>query len=668
MTLELLDAAVSTLGGSPREGQRRMAEAVSAALSQRHHLLVQAGTGTGKSLGYLVPALEHAVKSGRPVIVSTATIALQSQLVSKDLPALIAAAGDKLPRKPSFALLKGRSNFLCLQKLAGGYPDEAPPGTLFSQEVVDPGSGQNERLGDQVRRLREWAEETETGDRDHLDMPVTDRAWRQVSVTGSQCIGTSCPLVNECFSERNRAIAQEVDLVVTNHALLAINAFDELSIVPEHDAVIVDEAHELASRITSAVTLNLHPAALRSAQKVMRSLGVASSELETAADSYALALADLPEGRLSGGVPPRLQDALTLLEAQARRAARDVQEASDDPLLAGARKTARATLQEVTTLCRRVLEERESDVLWVSQSESGSRALYVAPLSIAYAVRDKILASKTLVMTSATLALGGNFEQPARQVGLFSEERRELTQLARSGESADKDCALWAGIDVGSPFAYNKQGILYLARHLPPPGRDGLHPDTLRHLCELISASRGGALCLFSSRRAAEEAADYARGVLDTPVFVQGEDGLNALVSAFRDDPHASLFGTLSLWQGVDVQGDSCRLVVMDRIPFPRPDDPLTSARQERITSQRGNAFMAISASHAALLMAQGAGRLIRSSSDRGMVAVLDSRIATKRYGSYLISAMPPLWRTYDAQAALAALHRLSAGMFAEKD
>lgn len=653
----LLAAAVSAVGGSPREGQTAMAEAVDTAMSGRRHLLVQAGTGTGKSLAYLVPALRQAVLSGRPVVVSTATIALQTQIVRKDLPRLVEALAPHLPRTPTFALLKGRSNYLCRHKMDGGYPVDADPGALFAEASADPSRGSGERLGDQVRRLREWSEETETGDRDSLADPVSDRAWRQVSVTGNQCLGSTCPMVSACFAERSREVAREVDLVVTNHALLAIDAFDRHGIVPDHDVVVFDEAHDLTARVTGAVTEALTPGQVRGTVRDLRGLGVAATALDDAGEELREALALMPDGRVIGALPDRLGDAVQTLRIEARTAHSDAKEAGDENALgtAGARKAVRTALQEILDVCERLGAPAEDDVVSVSHSPAtGRSSLQVAPLSVAGAMRGAILEERTVVLTSATLALGGRFEPPAGEVGLARAARTDPAEVP-----AREDRGAWAGLDVGSPFDYRRLGILYIARHLPAPGRDGPAPAMLDHLTELVDASGGGALCLFSSRRGAELAAEHVRARLDLPIGVQGEDSMGNLVRDFREDPDSSLFGTLTLWQGVDVPGEACRLVTIDRIPFPRPDDPLTAARQERIAAHGGNGFMGVSAQHAALLLAQGAGRLIRSHDDRGMVAVLDARLATARYAGFLRAAMPPLWGTTDPEVALGALRRL---------
>ncbi|EWS81237.1 ATP-dependent DNA helicase [Brachybacterium phenoliresistens] len=654
----LMARAIDAIGGSERPGQARMAEAVDVAMRERRHLLVQAGTGTGKSLAYLVPALHHAVTGERPVVVSTATIALQSQIIRKDLPRIVEALADHLPRRPTFALLKGRSNYLCKHKMEGGYPSDLEPGALFAESAAR-GGERGERLGDQVKRLRSWAEETDTGDRDSLEAPVSDRAWRQVSVTGNQCLGQTCPLVQSCFAERSREVAREVDVIVTNHALLAVDAFDRHGIIPEHDVVVLDEAHDLASRVTSAITEHLSPGMVRGAVRELRSLGVAATALDDAGEELRAALEEMPDGRVIGDLPARMSDALTTLRTEARGAHADAKEAGDESLAgtAGARKAVRSILQEIIDVCERAVTPDEDDVVAISRSDAtGRTSLTIAPMSVATALRGAILEERTAVLTSATLALGGRFEQPAGAVGLRAADRQDPDR--RGGA---RNASHWAGLDVGSPFDYPRQGILYIASHLPQPGREGPSLDMLDHLTELIEASRGGALCLFSSRRGAELAAEHVRARTDLPVGVQGEDSMSNLVRAFAADDATSLFGTITLWQGVDVPGRACRLVTIDRIPFPRPDEPLVAARQERISERGGNAFMSISAQHAALLMAQGAGRLIRTAEDRGMVAVLDPRLMTKRYGSFLVQAMPPLWQTRDPQVALQALGRLAA-------
>ena len=647
--LTLLDEAVAATGGQNRAGQRTMAAHVAQALELQRHLLVQAGTGTGKSLGYLVPALARVGESDQPIVVATATLALQAQIVNRDIPRLLQALEPRPESQAQVALLKGRNNSLCLHKLEGGYPEDEPD-ALFDM----PSS--TSRVGEEVVRLREWADRTETGDRDELKPGVSDRAWAQVSVSAAECLGRRCPLVEECFSEMARGRAAEADIVITNHALLAINAFEGMKVLPEHETVIIDEAHELVDRVTGAVSGSLTVAMVRRAARSVKKHSKADSgALEMAAGTLETAFEGLAEGLLKG-LDGRLLTAISAVNDAARTALSDTKPDGQD--VDAGLQMARSRVSEVHDMSSRILEASgEQDVLWISRqggwengryvaaSDTDPATLNIAPLSVGLQLRDGLFADRTVILTSATLTVGDSFDVAAGALGL-------------QGEGAPR----WTSIDVGSPFDYRKQGIMYVAGDLKPPGF-GVHEGQLERLRELCEASEGGALGLFSSKRAAERAAEYMREHSDLNILLQGESSLKALVEEFSEDVDSCLFGTMSLWQGVDVPGDSCRLVVMDRIPFPRPDDPIAQARTEAVNRHRGNGFMAVSAHHAAIRMAQGAGRLIRSVSDRGVVAVLDSRVATKRYGGFLMKAMPPMWSTQNKAAVTGALARLSASI-----
>lgn len=647
--LTLLDEAVAATGGQNRAGQRIMAAHVAQALELQRHLLVQAGTGTGKSLGYLVPALVRVGESDQPIVVATATLALQAQIVNRDIPRLLQALEPRPESQAQVALLKGRNNYLCLHKLEGGYPEDEPD-ALFDM----PSS--TSRVGEEVVRLREWADRTETGDRDELKPGVSDRAWAQVSVSAAECLGRRCPLVEECFSEMARSRAAEADIVITNHALLAINAFEGMKVLPEHETVIIDEAHELVDRVTGAVSGSLTVAMVRRAARSVKKHSKADSgAMEMAAGTLETAFEGLAEGLLKG-LDGRLLTAISAVNDAARTALSDTKPDGQD--VDAGLQMARSRVSEVHDMSSRILEaSAEQDVLWISRqggwengryvaaSDTDPATLNIAPLSVGLQLRDGLFADRTVILTSATLTVGDSFDVAAGALGL-------------QGEGAPR----WTSIDVGSPFDYRKQGIMYVAGDLKPPGF-GVHEGQLERLRELCEASEGGALGLFSSKRAAERAAEYMREHSDLNILLQGESSLKALVEEFSEDVDSCLFGTMSLWQGVDVPGDSCRLVVMDRIPFPRPDDPIAQARTEAVNRHRGNGFMAVSAHHAAIRMAQGAGRLIRSVSDRGVVAVLDSRVATKRYGGFLMKAMPPMWSTQNKAAVIGALARLSASI-----
>ncbi|WP_329075642.1 ATP-dependent DNA helicase [Streptomyces niveus] len=642
---ELLHAAVTAVGGVERPGQVTMAEAVAEVIDDNSHLLVQAGTGTGKSLGYLVPALAH----GERVVVATATLALQRQLVERDLPRTVDALSPLLGRRPEYAMLKGRSNYLCLHRLNEGVPQEEEDGLFDQFEAAAPTS----KLGQDLLRMRDWADETETGDRDNLTPGVSDRAWAQISVSSRECLGaTKCAYGAECFAEMARERAKLADVVITNHALLAIDAIEGAPVVPQHEVLIVDEAHELVSRVTGVATGELTPGqvnrAVRRAAKLVNEK--AADSLQTAAETFERLMELALPGRLEE-IPEDLGYALMALRDAARTvisamgATRDRSVQDEDAV----RKQALASVESIHTVAERIANGSEWDVVWYERHDRFGASLRVAPLSVSGLLREKLFNERSVVLTSATLKLGGDFNGVGASLGLAPE--------GTEGE----DVPQWKGIDVGSPFDYPKQGILYVARHLSPPGREGSRGDMMDELTELVEAAGGRTLGLFSSMRAAQAAAEELRGRLDTPILLQGEETLGELIKAFAADPATCLFGTLSLWQGVDVPGPSSQLVVMDRIPFPRPDDPLMSARQKAVEQAGGNGFMAVAATHAALLMAQGAGRLVRASGDRGVVAVLDPRLANARYGSYLRASMPDFWYTTDRNQARRSLAAIDA-------
>ncbi|WIM67261.1 ATP-dependent DNA helicase [Corynebacterium breve] len=645
-TTDLLSAAVESLGGAERPGQVAMAKAVTQALDKERHLAVQAGTGTGKSLAYLVPALRYAQANDTTVIVSTATIALQRQLVERDLPRLADALEPVMERRPTFAIQKGRSNYVCLHKLS---IDEEAPESLFDD------SGATSWLGQQVARVHEWAQDTETGDRDDLEPGVPDTVWRQVSVTSAECLGaTRCPHGEECFAEVAKRRTRDVDVVVTNHALLAIDALADINVLPEHDVVIVDEAHELDGRITSVATSEVSARTLSMSARRAGKLGATTEKdkLQDVIDDFTAAV-DLEEpGRWENisdsarGGFVAVRDALWRTRDAIARTPEG--ESTNDPERFAERENLKNHLQEQHDAIVRILEvfdeddpAAHDDVVWLERSERYGDTVAVAPLSVAGLLHDRLFGEQTVVLTSATLNVGGNFNAMAASWGL------------------PKDS--WDSLDAGTPFDPRKAGILYTAKHLPPPGRDGLAQETLDEIAGLITVAGGRTLGLFSSRRAAQQAAEAMRTRLPFDILVQGEDSTGALVEKFAVSENVCLFGTLTLWQGVDVPGRSLSLVIIDRIPFPRPDDPLLQARAQAADAAGRSGFMDVSATHAALLMAQGAGRLLRSVDDRGVVAVLDNRLVTKRYGSFLRRSLPDFWETTDPDVVRGALRRLVA-------
>ena len=698
---QLLAAAVGAVpGGSTRPGQEQMATAIAESIASGEHLLVQAGTGTGKSLAYLAPALTV----DGPVVISTATLALQSQLVEHDLPRLAKAVEPVLGRRPTFAVLKGRHHYLCLARLENS-TEEEPEDALFD---MGGGGGRPQpsgggvkwlgeagRLGKQIQRLRDWSMETGTGDRDELDPGVDDQSWRLVSMPARECVGAGrCPYGDECFAEASRVRAREADIVVTNHSLLAVDMLAGRHIVPPHKLLVIDEAHELADRVSSAAQAELTPESIdRAARRARPLLSPELAEtLTTAGDTLTVGLAEVPAGRLTTGLPGPLREACTLLDGATRAALEklgDVKGDDPDPVR---KQQAKAVLDELSKTAQRLLEEADHDVAWVEKPErpgSNRRALVVAPLSVAGTLATHLYDERTVVATSATLALGGRFDTVARALGLnpappapspgTGTPGRAVTPVrpvtpvragtpvrpgtpVRAGTGGRPATAGdgWRSLDVGSPFDYPKQGILYVAGHLPRPAASGLPAPAGEELLALMGALGGRTLGLFSSRRAATQAAELVRARTDLTVLVQGEESLPLLVRRFREDRSSSLFGVMSLWQGVDVPGDTCQLVVIDRLPFPRPDEPLAAARAAAVDASGGSGFASVSVPIAAVRLAQGVGRLIRSTGDRGVVAVLDSRLETARgYGAFLRNSLPPFWYTTRPDIARGALERL---------
>jgi ATP-dependent DNA helicase DinG len=690
----LLAAAVSGIGGAERPGQVTMAEAVGHAIDSGEHVAVQAGTGTGKSLAYLVPAARHAAAHGGAVVVSTATIALQRQLIDRDLPRLAAALEPLLGRAPTFAILKGRRNYLCVNRLRNGAADDP------QEELFDPRSVTE--IGRQVQRLQEWAARTDTGDRDELVPGVDERAWRQVSVTARECIGAQrCPFAAQCFAEMAREAAGQADIVITNHALLAIDALEDGFILPEHDVVIIDEAHDLVDRVTSVATAELSaPAVETAARRAGRQVEEGTANrLKDAGHGLEQVLAEGYGGRIDAMTEPlatslaAVRDAAGSCAAEIRTSAKKTE---DEPEQLAARRAALASLDEAHDAAERILDAFGAevavrpDVVWLDQpAERDSRrppTLRVAPLQVSGLLAEKVFGRRTVALTSATLSVGGSFVPLAHQWGLpqarpaapapapaepapadtgTSGTEPSDSEPGDTGTSDDDDARTphpmaWSGIDVGSPFDHPRSGILYVARHLPPPGRDGLPEQYLDEIQELITAAGGRTLGLFSSMRAARQAATELRDRIDFPLLCQGEDPTSQLISRFAGDEATCLFGTLSLWQGVDVPGRSLQLVIIDRIPFPRPDDPLASARQRAVAARGGNGFMSVAAAQAALLLAQGTGRLLRTVTDRGVVAILDPRLVTARYGDFLRASLPPFWTTTNPETVRGALRRLA--------
>ena len=601
-----------------------------------------------------MPALVH----GKKVLVATATLALQRQLVERDLPRIVPALEKVLGRTITFGIYKGVGNYLCLQKMNSENPD--PDGEL----VLELSS-----LGADAKRLHAWAKVPGvSGDRD--DAPDVDRrVWAANSLSGRECVGADvCAYGHQCFAALAKAKAQSADVVVTNHTLLAIEIVDSHPILPERDAVILDEAHEFMDRTTQAVTEELTgPRVSRAAAMARKHLpGKLSDAFTKAADAFDDAMDEYGQSvKFDTSLQGRLSELPSALESPIRKVRESAQaimqsigadeEIIDSDAIAE-RARVKGAVNEVSTTAGKLLKLGAGQVLWYEPTFS---TLHLAPLSVSSVLRNNLLTKTPVIATSATLTVGKGFDAMARNIGFVVGDDAD-TEV----EAGDVDPANVQMLDVGSPFDFANQGMLYLPKHLPEPGRDGPSIEALTELGELIDAAGGRTLALFSSWRGVEAADAHLRKVLaELPIKIITQkrgDAVGPLVERFIKDETSILLGTMSLWQGVDVPGAACILVAIDRIPFPRPDDPVMSARAAEIDAEGGSGFMQVSLPRAALMLAQGTGRLIRSEEDRGVVAILDSRIVTKRYGSTLLNSMPPLWRTSDAAIVKESLSRLA--------
>ncbi len=604
-------------GGQHRSGQVEMTKAVAQAIDDRFHLVARAGTGTGKSLAYLVPA----IVSGRTTVVATATKALQDQLAEKDLPFLDEHLGVR------WAVVKGRANYVCKQRLLELGNDR--------QMALEGVAARD--LDQQLDAIVEWAAETETGDRAELEIEPSAAAWGALSVSSDACPGASrCPSGDSCFAEAARSAAADADLIVVNTHLYGLHLASDGAILPEHDVVVIDEAHQLEDIISATAGVEL--SAGRFSDLSRRAAGIIADDelaakIAEAGDDLDDALESAGDGRLTLDHDDDIGRALDKGREAADRLMGALRNVRDDLDTDTAARKERA-LQAATTLITEIdhaYAMTDGDVAFVS-GPPNRRSLRIAPIDVGATLQETLWQLPTVVLTSATVP-----DVLPQQIGL--------------GEDA------FQFIDVGSPFDYETSALLYCAMDLPEPRSPDFEEAAQAELERLIVAAGGRTLALFTSWRAMENAVEALRPRLPWDVLAQGELPKPALLEAFRDDPEACLFATMSFWQGVDVVGDSLLLVVIDKLPFPRPDDPLLEARRDR--AGRG-AFRTVDLPRAAMMLAQGTGRLIRSEADRGVVAVLDRRLATnKSYRWDLLQALPPYRRTRDRTEVEDFLRRL---------
>ena len=600
---------------------RRIAEAI----EEGSHLVIRAGTGTGKSLAYLVPA----ILSGQRTIVATATKALQDQLAGKDLPFLV----EHLDHQFNFAVLKGRSNYVCRQRLdevAGSEAQQALDGLAETANA------------DELQAIAAWADTTETGDRADLPIQPTPATWAAVSVGSHECPGAvKCPRGGDCFSEKARSAAAGADVVVTNLHLYGIDVATDGMILPEHDLAILDEAHQTEDVLAQACGFELRGGRFTALVRNARSILTGSRAIEDV-NNLVGHLVDALAGHVGRRlVPADDGDLRSALELARSRLAGLRSELMNVPTTGPgdvAARRARA-LQTLGTLSGDVDAALNLDggpmpgakVAWV-EGRADRPVLHVAPVEVGEVLNQKLWGDRTVILTSATV--------PANLA-----DRLGMTDHPHRFE------------DVGSPFDFDRQALLYCATSLPDPREADYRAACHDEIERLAVAAGGRMLALFTSRRALDEAVEALRDRLPWTVLHQDDLPKPLLMARFAEDETSCLFGTKGLWHGIDVPGTSLSLVVIDRIPFPRPDDPLLSARRDLV----GNgAFREIDLPLAATELAQGAGRLIRTGDDIGVVAVLDRRLATNRsYRWDLLEAMPPMARTSDPREVVSFLEGL---------
>ncbi len=618
-----------------------MVAAVADAIARRRHLIVAAGTGTGKSLGYLVPALS----AGTRCVVATATKALQDQLALHDLPLVAGSIGGPV----HFAVLKGRSNYICRQRVAeiasGGDQLTLDDGSGGASDGGASGGGASGTVSRvlgpfarEIKRLADWSETAATGDRAELPFEPSHDAWAQVSVGPRDCPGASrCPAGQDCFAEAARARAARADVVVVNTHLYAAHLASGGDVLPPHDVVIFDEAHELEDVASSALGFDLAAGRVHALARAARPLLVDAGPLEAVGEAASLlgdTLAGHRGARLASPLAPDVADRLVVLRERIGTLIAAVRKVGDSA--AAQERSARRSriLQAGTVLVTeidQVLTLSDARVAWVEGPEHAPM-LRVAPVDVAALLAELL------------------WEAAEGPVGVLT----SATIPPRLGSRIGLSPTTFDEIDVGSPFDYPSQALLYCPLHLPDPRHAAFEAAMVGELVALLQAAGGRTLALFTSWRAMTAAAQAVAERVPWPVMSQSDLPKPALVARFAAEEQSCLFATMGFWQGVDVPGPACSLVTIDRLPFPRPDDPLLQARRERLGR---DAFSAIDVPRAATLLAQGAGRLIRRRSDRGVVAVLDVRLGKARYRWDLVRALPPMARTrhrHEVEAFLA--------------
>jgi len=629
--LDILDATVTGIGGEPRAGQRELTSAVADAIRNGHHLLAEAPTGSGKSLAYLAPA----IASGLRVVVATSTIALQSQLIDKDLPTLHRHSSVPF----TFALLKGRSNYVCRAKLRAA----AAPDALFEQPV---GAGFDKHLS----TLREFAEQSETGDRAALPDAIPNASWAAVSCTSTECPGAAeCADGDACFAEHAKEVARHVSVLVVNHALYCAHLSAGGTVLPEHDLVILDEAHSFADSATNAFAADLGADGLTRLTSMLAKTGVDKDSIDafTRASKALGSVLDERDGTIDVGADDRLVDVLTAAGESLSTASGKIDRDRGDY----AKRVSRLAHNRLTVL-RRLAAPAGDDVVW-AEKLGASRRLRVAPIAAGPALGRLLLDERPVIAVSATLGGDVPFIQVAGQIGFDPGAAPGAWTRDQDGKRCSGSGRGYVARETASSFDWRTQGLLYVARDLPEPRRGNAWVELAgQRVCKLVDAAGGRALVLCTSHANVKQFSELLRANTGHRVLTQGDADAGRLTRSFIDDETSVLVGTRSFWAGIDAPGVACVLVVIDKLPFPAPDEPLHAARRTRAERAGSNPFVTVDIPVAALVLAQGVGRLLRRHTDRGVVAVLDPRLATREYRAALLAALPPFRRSISLDEA----------------
>lgn len=611
-----------------RPAQIAMGKLVNRGFLEHVHVMVEAGTGTGKSFGYLVPA----VLSGQRVVISTATLALQEQLLTKDIPRVLAA----LDATARVVQLKGRNNYVCRDKL-----ERLRSRLVLAQTVED-------------QKLFAWADRTSTGDRAELSFVPHEALWREVDADADDCLMEACEFFGpeHCHQMHAREAARHADIVVVNHALFFSDLAMGGGIVAPYDYVVLDEAHQIEEWATAAFTASISRGGIaRLSQKMARAYlfnELLAADLAKAADEFAGALAERDgvaraATRYQFHENPRASELLEPLQRALYRVENWIAERwtksarspnAPEEALRRRRDLLLRLVVSFTQTIERLRLGGEDWICWVDRADdrSGSFAAHCAPSSVAELLREQLFEkTRCVVMTSATISTGGDFGYLRRQVGLESAPVDELV--------------------LESPFDFGRQAMLYLPEQRLNPKRPGFAQDAAALIEGVLEATRGRAFVLFTSLAVMQAVATSLGPRLPYAWRVQGQLPKGALLEWFRTEPHAVLFATASFWEGVDVIGSALSCVIIDRLPFPPPDDPIVSARSRQLNERGKDPFEALMIPAAITKLKQGLGRLIRSSSDRGLMCVLDGRLETMWYGRRILEALPPARRVHSLDA-----------------